>query len=302
MKTFLKYFWILFISFAIYILFTPLRGNFLRIGPLEGVYLSSICYLLIYFFLTLLLLHHYGRELKIWGIILLIILGALNFELIRLITHFNLTLGSLLEFQIRIYAILSGLLLYVVKNKRLKAIISIVLLSVGLWASFAGNKLWITYLDNNGYHNKIDKNLKVPDIMFENGGNETVNITDYIGYFVVLYFWDSSYDKQLGEFSILEEFFEDYLNNPELKIIPVFCRQNDKGETWATGVKIVQSHNGAFNIMSMDRNDSILSSLGINELPKALILNKENGKIFHGTIKESKKKCDLFFEYRKLKQ
>lgn len=150
MKTYLKYLLILVVSFVAYLVISPLRSGFVKIGPLEGFLLSSPCYLLVYFFLTLFFLHKYGNQLKIWGIILLIFLGATHFELVWRIIHFERTLISLPEFLIRIYAILSGLIVYVIKAKKLKIGIAILLLAIGLWISYPGYKMWF-----NSHKDKI---------------------------------------------------------------------------------------------------------------------------------------------------
>lgn len=155
MKKPVQYLLIFLASLVISIVFAPIRGGFVKIGPLEGFHLSSICYLLAYFFFTTFVLRKTKGRLSTWLVVLVILLGATHFELIRRVTHFTQTLISLPEFLIRVSVILSALLVHTIKNRKAAIGVAVFMLLAGLWASYPGYKMWFQWLEHHEGYNKV---------------------------------------------------------------------------------------------------------------------------------------------------
>jgi len=131
------------ISFAAYLLITPLRGAGIASLNLTGTGIASIVSFVLYFFLTMFSLKHFSDRLSVRAIVLSLIAGAAIFEIVLRSIHFSDTLMTLPEACVRIIAILNGAFFYIGRRKALKIAVTVCLFALTVWYGLCGAIGWI---------------------------------------------------------------------------------------------------------------------------------------------------------------
>ncbi len=289
------FFIIFFFSLVASIVISPLRGGYVTIGPLTGFYLSSIVGLLTFFSLTIWTLSKYRCKLSSIYIITALFLGLSILIAPLHIVDFVSTLGSFLEYLIQVFAIILGCIVHLCKLKKTRIIISIAGIAFGLWLSYPGYEMWLNKVSHGTFTGQIN-NSKIYDFQFQTAEGDEVSLKTFEGKYLLIDHWYTYCGVCYRKFPKVQEVFDKYKDNPNVSIIAIHSRLEDKEETYSTGKKILEGEGYSFPCYSINMKNPILKDLDVNGYPTVLIFDPESKLVFRGSIDFAEKYLKTIFE------
>lgn len=285
MKTLLPKITVFFISFFLSLLIMPLRGGYVSIGSLTGLPLAILAYLVLFFLLTVILLRWKSGQLTPLNITVLILIGSSILELPCHLLEWKETLRSFLDLPCCWIAIFTAYFFYrwsAYNLRRFTLLLLYVMFSV--WVVFRGFDLWSNKLSFGTFTGRVTGEQPLGDIVFEDNSGNEIPINRLAGKYILLDFWSSTCGYCFAEFPDLQKLYETTQSDDNIKVYSVHCYLKKYGETCMTGKELLTERNYNFPVLSIDREDSVLKTLGISGVPTVLIFDSENKLVFRGTL------------------
>ncbi|WP_029905833.1 TlpA disulfide reductase family protein [Prevotella sp. 10(H)] len=274
------YFLIGLFSLIIMVVISPLRGDYFRIGFLNGSNICSLAGFSLYFCYTFYILYKYSGQLPKTHILLAIFIGGSFFQLPMRIISFYGTYLTFLDYLIHQLGILIGFLTYV-SNKKYRFIIGTVGFICGIWLSVDGNNMWDNKWNFKTYTGKVE-NSEQYKLTFQNPQGDTLSLANYKGGYVLLDCWYTYCGSCYREFPGVETLSKKYKDNPSVKIYALHFRMENEGENTYTGAKILSESGFEIPSLSIDIEDPVMQKIEIPCFPTFLIFDREGKLIFKG--------------------
>jgi thiol-disulfide isomerase/thioredoxin len=259
-----------------------LRYYEINLFGLYGLPLSLLFLSISYFVLTIVLLNKYGGSLSKFGIILSIILAFIDIPLH--IIDFRETLISFPELLSRLLAVCLGYLYFSLKTTSRKVVLFIVSISFFLSFSIWGYSYYGNYLNFGTITGKVNQKTDKDNIMFQTMSGDSVGLFDLCEEYLLFDMWSTGCHACLWAFPHVQTIYDMYAEDDVLGIYSIFCHKGDKGETAATGNNILAERGFSFPMLSINIDDPILKTLGVNGFPNILIFDSSRNLIFRGNI------------------
>jgi len=277
------------ISLIIYLLVIPLRGEYVTILGLMGFPLSLLVGSMFFYILTLLWLNKHSCKISSNGILFAIIMGIIILEVPFRIMFFKSSLVSLPDILFKVFAVFIAYSVFKIRHIFYKTVVSVLFFSLCFWFSYSGYYYWIHKLSYGTFTGKTELVMPMPiQSIFENDRNEYINLNDIVCEYLVLNFWTSSCGICFIKFPAVEKVYKRW-NNDKIQIYSIFCRNEKREETLATGIQLLCERGYMFPSLSIDKKDPILKDMGVTGFPTVLILDKYRRIVFKGDILQAEK-------------
>ena len=278
-----KYLLFFFLSLILCVLNVPFRGDSIKMFGLMGFPLSLLVGCISFFMFTLLSLSKYRGNVSKNGVFLAILLGIVILEVVPLrIISFKSTLISLPETFFRMTSIIIAYGVYRIKNIFCKTAVSVLFFALCLWVSIFGYGYWIHKLSFGSFTGKTEQIMSTP-FVFQDNGNKNISLSDIDSKYVVLDFWASSCGVCFKKFPEVQRIHEEW-NDTQIRVYGVFCRNEKRNETHATGTEMLRERGYTFPSLSIDYKDPVLKEMGVERLPTVLIFDQDRTLIYRGNI------------------
>lgn len=263
------------------LLIAPLRSGMISIGPITGLYLSSIVGFIVAYFLTLYFLH---RKDSLW-IVVAAMAGLFIFVLPLHVFSFESTKISLLEMFIHMFAIAGAYLCHKLGKRTYQYLFSILILAGAYVVSTSGYDMWLHYLNYNTVSGKV-KNEKLTSTIYFETANDSIANTAFEKDLILLDFWNKSCGSCYRAFPKLQKFYDTYSKEMEIHAVFVETRQSDN---YMMGDSILKARNYSFPVLFLKKEAPALSLLKITGYPTVIILNRKGEVLFRGNIDNATK-------------
>jgi len=280
-----KYLIVFFSSLIAFLLVMPLRGDYITLLGLGGFPLSLLAGCIILFALTLFFLSKYGDKLSKSKIMFAILVGVILLELPFRIIIFKPALVSLPDSLFKVLAVVVAYGVFKIKNIFCKVAASALFFALCLWFSYYGYCYYINKLNHDTFTGKVELVTTTPlnSIVFQNENNENIDLSDINCTYLVLDFWNSSCGICFMMFPVVQRLYERW-NNEQVQVYGIFCQNDVRKETPATGTKLLHEKGYTFPFLSLDSKDPVLNEMGVIGFPTVLIFDKDRTIVFRGSI------------------
>jgi len=296
MSTQKKYSIIIFtLAVIIFPALTPVRKIWVDDYP--GIALVNPIIFVLYFFLTCFCLSYFEKKVPVKKIIIALLIGASCLQLPLRIIDFNGSLISLPEYLLQIVSIFLGYLAYK-KGIAGKIIIFCLGLLYSVWFLLAGNNLWLHLLNFGTFTGNVNSD-KCFNVNFITCGNEIVTTDNFKGQYILLDFWNTYCGVCYQKFPELEELYQKYKNNPQIRIYSVHAWFDVEKEDARKGCEIMHTeleNKYSFPNLAISFTDSLFRKLEVKRFPTVLIYDKQGYIIFRGTQEGAKKKIEILLK------
>lgn len=281
------------ISFSLYLGVAALRGGYVALLGLEGIYLSAFIGYFVFAITTLTILKKYNSRSDSVKIVIAIVLGTSILEIpLRLFDFSNslFTLGTLLSCW---FSIITAYLIYRIKIKKIKILISILSIATIIWFSFSGYSLWVHKINHGTFKGITEQIIETP-IVFQDSTGLNIPLNDFSGKYLVLDFWVSSCGVCFKKFPQVQNIYNDLKTADNIKLYSVFCSSSKRGETHQNGVDMLQQRGYTFPTLSLDGDNPILKEIGVDAYPTVIIFDPNGKLIFRGDIESAEQLINKF--------
>lgn len=285
----MKYKKIFFISFLSTFILIFLRGGDVSIGNLRGIHLSILVSGIVYFLLTLFFLKRQKKQLSSKGIVIAILLGSSILELPIHLFRWESTLISFPELPYRWLTIFAAYLYYRWDDFKIRKILLFLFYAIlSLWITFKGFDFWLHYLNFGTFTGKVEQAQK-EDITFTGTSGESLSIHALKGDYILLDFWYSRCGVCFAKFPHVQKIYEKTRSNDKINVYSIHCYMEDESENYSTGHEILTEEGYRLPVFSINIEDPIRESLGVNAFPTILIFNTERELVFRGNIESAER-------------
>lgn len=286
MHKFRKILWIFTASFLLTCAFLWLRGGFVTVLGLSGQPLSILVYAVTYFGLTLFFLKKYRTALPVWSIVALVLLGAMLLEIYARILRpggFMMTLGSLPDVLMRILAIFTALIGFLIRERWGKGAVAVCFFAFALWCSYNGYDLWLDKLNYGTFTGRVYESPKHP--MVACGADSlSVDLRQTGKSYDLLYFWSTRCGLCREGFPLLQELHDRYAGSSAVGVYSVFCSDDER---FGAENEFLAERGYTFPCVRIDSRDPVLVETQTDVHPVTLILDADGDIVFRGSLERA---------------
>lgn len=261
----------------------PLRGGYVTVFGLTGLFLSALVAPVVLFFLTYFFLKKYSPSIKAYQILITILIATTFYEWPIRIIEFKSTLASIPDFIIRLFGIFLAYSVFKTKNilKYLIAILGFVFIFV---SATVGYPMVLHKLSYGSYTGKLESKENLRDIQINNNEGDSLTLNTFRGKYVLIDCWSTTCGICYKEMPETQALYEEYQHSDNIEVIALHFRMET--ETCSKGTEILESQGYTFPCYSF--NMESLKELGVKGFPTYIILNKDGGLLFKGELKLAK--------------
>jgi thiol-disulfide isomerase/thioredoxin len=298
MKTKKVIFLIFTVSILIELLITPFRGIMLTDSTC-GIILSLLLGFIFAFFWTAFCLKKYDKILRPLRIFILVLAGLSCLHVPVRILDFSGTLGTLPDFLFHLLGALLGYIAHT-KSNRIRMIIFVAGLIPCLFMFFKGYNLWRHKLSFETYTGRLD-NIRRYDFQFQTATGDTLSLDSFKGRYLLLDCWYTYCGVCYVKMPKVQKLYDKYKDDNRIAIYAMHTRmsRDNRQETCATGAQILKENDYSFPCFSIDKNNPVLKTLGVDGYPTVLIFDQEGQLFFHGNIENAAKYVSKLLDDKK---
>lgn len=249
---------------------------------LQGFALANLVGSIIFYALTLYLLHRNESKRHKWVLLSIYYIGA-SLELPVILASLHTTLPALPNLVYKYLAVTLAYLTIIARNKFLKYGISALFLLFTTWSAYCGYPLWINYISYGTINGKVEQSIGTA-IIFQDADGQDIPANSLYTEYIVLDFWTSSCGVCFRRFPTVQRLYDQLKDGSKINLYSVFCRMEARGEQPDDGIKKMTALGYDFPVVSIDIKDPIVKQLGVNGFPTVLIIDKNSHIIFRGSI------------------
>jgi len=265
-----RYFIFLIISIALVFGLTPLGGY-------GGHHLKFLAASILYFIFTWYFLLQTKTRREGFIVVLILALPPLLLYLPLYTLHSNSIRFSLPSTISHFIGIAFGWCAYL-STKRIKIILSVILIIASLWVAFFGYTMWLNKDNFGTYTGKVNFKTEF-SVVGVNQFGDTITSEDIKGKVVVFDFWYSGCGVCYREFPGFQKLYNSYAGNQCIEFFAV--NKPTHGDTIGQAYKMISDRAYTFpSIIAV--TDTLPKLFGVSVYPTLIILDKSGTVVYRG--------------------
>ncbi len=265
---------------------SPLRGGYISLLGLEGIFLSSFVNFILYGVLTFLVITKMRDKVSSFKVMIAMLLGVSILIIPVHIIYFYETLDSLGGLITDMLGILVGYGVYKVNSKYGKIVLTGVSLAFIFWFAYIGYPMWIHKNSYGSFTGKMDQKVENP-IVFQSVDGKILPLSDFNCKYLVLDFWTSTCGYCFDAFPKVQKQYEELKANKDIELYSVFCMIKERNETPKIGDELLQKRGYTFPRLAIDVKDPVLKEIEVTAFPKVIIITPSGNIVFRGNIESA---------------
>lgn len=249
---------------------------------------------LLFFAYTFISVRKFGLKIRPNQIAWIIVIGSSLLELGVIISNFKeINPLFVVEILLRYVSIFEAYRVCLAESFVKKGVIAGLNFIVVLWVALVGSDYILSSGDfgnsygeqNETVAEKIAKKRSEP-LSFQTANGDTLDLNYYNGSYLILDCWITTCGVCIKKFPYMQELYDSYKDNPNVKVAALHIRLEGKDETCKTGADIVESKGFNFRCYSVASSNNRLMRMGIERYPTVFVFSPDGDMIFKGNSLE----------------